>query len=390
MHITVLSDLHLGHKRIPGAHIYQNLQTHVYPTLEHTDLVVFTGDTFHSLLDFNNDTSGYVIQFLNDLFYMSSVYHFGIRFLRGTFTHDRNQVQYIQQSTHKFLGDVQDVDLRTYSDIAIDEETIHGETLRLLYLPDDLPYRSSDDVLAYVQQLLDSRGWTDVDIVFGHGYFQHILPPASRGPSVCYTVESFVPICKHLVVFGHVHTPSIRGYKHLTTLYVGSFERMTHGEEEPKGYITIETDKWTVTRHVNLGTLLFLTYSPTADTAEDIVDRFKRWIESAHLSTEKVNYIRVIHPDPSIRVLLGKILRSEYLQYRCVYSAEAPRSESAAIVETAPITTADTELVVPTEDNIVEIITQFIKERQLTPLSKETISSIWQLQFEEDVRHEYL
>lgn len=384
MQILVLSDLHFGHKRIPGSHIYENLKQYVYPRLPQVQLVVCTGDTFHSLLDFNNDTSRYVILFLHELFYMSHRYHFGIRILRGTFTHDRNQVQYIQQNAYKYFGDTT-IDLKTYSDISLDEECVDGEYLRCAYLPDDLPYNSQDEVLAAVRTMMDSRKWDSLDIIFGHGYMRHVLPADVHGPRVLYTLESLSTLCKHLVVFGHVHTPSVRHYENISGIYVGSFERMAHGEEEHKGYITIDTATWATTFHKNKNTLLFLTFTPSKHTTEDIVEEFKAWIHRSGLSTINTNFIRVIHSDPSVRTILGKILRTEFLQYKCVYSAEAGKRKTVDPLETKPITTDEVSLIPPTEDNIVDLITAAIKERHLCPVSRDRIEAIWKLQFDEGV-----
>ena len=381
MQIVVLSDLHLGHKKIPGIHIYQNLKTYVYPKLKDADLVVLTGDTFHSLLDFNNEASGYVIQFLNDLFYLSRKYHFGVRILRGTFSHDRNQVEYIKQCAHKHQGDIA-VDLKTYNDITLDEENIKGNSLKCLYLPDDLPYGSQEEVVSVIHKLLDERHWNKVDIIFGHGYLQHVLPADARGPAVLYTIESLSSICEHLAVFGHVHTPSIKRYRHLTCFYVGSFERMNHGEEEKKGFYTIDTDTWKTTFIPNKNTILFLTFKSNSQDTSKIVEDFKQWIALSKLSEVNTNFIRVIHNDPTIRILLGKILRSEYSHLKCVYTSESDRSSRSIVLETKPITDNDSKLIIPTEENIVDLIEKAIKDKGLPALSKDRIQDIWNLNFD--------
>lgn len=58
---------------------------------------------------------------------------------------------------------------------------------------------------------------------------------------------------------GHVHTPS----KNANCYYCGSFERLSHGEEENKGFLTLtyneETDNWFVKRIWNLDTTPFFT-----------------------------------------------------------------------------------------------------------------------------------
>ena len=103
MKIVVLSDLHYGHRKVSGKHLYFNLVKFAYPEIEKCDLLILSGDTFHSLLDFNHPAASYIIQFFNDLFYMSQKYHFKIRILRGTYSHDRDQVRYIERSSYTYL-----------------------------------------------------------------------------------------------------------------------------------------------------------------------------------------------------------------------------------------------------------------------------------------------
>lgn len=382
MKIVVLSDLHYGHRKVSGKHMYFNLVKYAYPEIEKCDLFIISGDTFHSLLDFNHPAASYIIQFFNDLFYMSQKYHFKIRILRGTYSHDRDQIKYIEKSSYSSL-DIQKTDLKIYSDISIDEEIVNKESVRILYLPDDLPYKNQEECLDAVYKLLVSRKWNKVDLIIGHGYCQYVLPFGAKGPSVVYTAEALSSICKHIAVFGHVHTPSTKRYKKFTMVYVGSFERMNHGEEERKGFITIDTKNWSVEFKENKNTLNFLTYTPTIEGTEAIVEDFKRWINRVKLDKENVNYIRVKHHDTAIRQLLGRISREEYKDYKIVYSSETVKEKDAIIENTLTINDTS-QMVQPTEDNIIQLIMNTIKEKNLPTLKKSRVEALWCLQFDED------
>ena len=381
MKIVVLSDLHYGHRKVSGKHLHFNLIHYAYPEIEKCDLLILSGDTFHQLLDFNNPAASSIIQFFNDLFYMSLKYNFKIRILRGTYSHDRDQVKYIEKSSYKYMNE-QKVDLKTYSEISIDEETVGSETIRLLYLPDDLPYKNQNECMDAIYKLMESRKWDKVDMIVAHGYCQYVLPANSRGPAVVYTAESLSSICKHVAVFGHVHTPSTKQFDNLLIVYVGSFERMNHGEEERKGFITIDTKNWTVEFKENKNTLKFMTYEPTIEGTEAIVDDFKRWLFRVNLSDKNVNYIRVKHNDTSLRQLLGRILREEYKAFKIVYTSESAK-EKTTLVENALVIKDDDNLVKPTEDNIVQLILDNIKERNLPVLSRSKVEQLWNLNFGE-------
>ena len=368
-----MSDLHFGHKKVSGDHMYNNLKTYAYPQLEQCSMCILSGDIFHYLLDFNNAASRFVLQFINDLFFMSLKYKFSIRVLRGTYTHDRNQVEFLEQCAHKYM-DEQVIDLKVYTKVSVDEECIDGELIRIAYLPDDIPYKSQYEVIDVVNNLLTTMKWDKVDMVIGHGYGQHVLPPGVAGPSVVYTIELLSTITKHLAIFGHVHTSSVKRYKDVTFMYVGSFERMCHGEEEKKGYICIDTTTWSIKFIENKNTLLFSTYVvPTDDVVEHMVEMFVRWMSMQSWSTQQMNYIRIVHEDADIRSLLSSVVKEQFSMYPCCVSTKAS-NKTTAVDE--PSMNDVSELIVPTEDNLVEIISSYITDHKLYALSEERIHEL--------------
>ncbi len=383
MKIVLLSDLHYGHKRIPGEHIYKNLKNYVYPELKNCDLCILCGDTFHSLLDFNHPVSKFLILFINDLFYLSQKYKFGIRVLRGTYSHDRNQVTFIEQCAHKYMTEL-NIDIKTYSNISLDEETINNESISILYLPDDLPYKNVDDCLDYVYELFNTRKIKSVDMIIGHGYCQHVLPcDSNMTSSLIYTEEKLNKICNHCAYFGHVHTPSIHKNKNnFSIIYVGSFERMNHGEEEKKGFLIVDTSTWKNTFIENKNTLKFLTYTPLEDDTLKIIENFKKWINSQNLSKINQNYIRVIHNKPEIRQLLGKIIKDEFPEYKCIYSTKSTAHDLS--ISDTKIDLSEINLIKPTEENIVDLIYDFLKDNNIGELDKLKIQDIWSLKYGEE------
>ena len=183
MKIVFLSDLHFGHKRIPGEHIYNNLKTYAYPKLKECDVCILCGDTFHSLLDFNNPVSKYVILFINELFYLSIQYNFSIRILRGTYSHDRNQLSFIQKCAYRYTNNDK-IDLKIYDTISVDSEMINNTKLDILYLPDDLHYKNEDELFDYIYTLFSEKNISKVDIVVGHGYCQYVVPFGTGSPGL--------------------------------------------------------------------------------------------------------------------------------------------------------------------------------------------------------------
>lgn len=376
--IVHITDIHLGFSQLSGKHVYDNLIDYLYPHLEKCKLLLFSGDTFHTLLDFNHPAAKYVVLFLNDLFNISHTNNLAIRFLRGTYTHDRNQVSFIN-GIAKQHGNI-NFDIKCYDVLSLDFEK--SLDLRMLYIPDDLGYSSSNDCIADVHKLLNEYKWENVDVVVGHGYFKHVLPPGiPHLPACTFDMSQFTDICTKCVLFGHVHTPSITNLEGLPVIYGGSFERMNHGEEEAKGFVTIDTsgDKWKYTFVENKNTILFKTYTSSIEQTDDIIIDFKEWITKQNLSTINPNHIRVKHDNLEIRQLLGKIIKAEYPEYQVKYSHLAPTSTSVLHAPIETLQVENIELVIPTELNVIDLIEDHITNIQQNNLNIRDIRNVWDL-----------
>lgn len=385
MKIVNLSDLHFGNKLVNSEHMYESLQAYAYKHIQKCDLVILHGDLFHCLLDLNHTASRMIIVFLNDLFAMSIAYGFKIRILRGTFSHDRNQLMIVDSLAKRFSG-TDKIDLKIYDKVSVDEEHVGDEHISICYLPDDLPYKSEQEVLDVVRELLSNRKLDKVDMVVGHGYCKHVLPYGLSGPPVTYTFEGLSSICKHVAVFGHIHTPSIKKSNNITIIYIGSMERMAHGEEERKGFLTIDTSNWVSTFIENKNTLLFSTYKSTNTDTEIVTQDFIRWMNTIQLDKNKPNHIRVIHESRDIRKLLGRLIVDMFGEYTCVYTSKKLSDDNSTLTDTSLISSAPT-LTIPTEDNIVILIKQHIdsSDNISNKLSEMTIEKIWNLNFDGDM-----
>lgn len=385
MKIVDLSDLHFGNKLVSSEHMYESLQTYAYKHIQKCDLVILHGDLFHCLLDLNHTASRMIIVFLNDLFAMSIEHGFKIRILRGTFSHDRNQLMTVSSLSKRFSGS-SEIDLKIYDKVSVDEEHIGDEHVSICYLPDDLPYKSEQEVLDVVRELLSNRKLDKVDMIVGHGYCKHVLPYGITGPPVTYTFEGMSSVCKHMAVFGHIHTPSIKKSKGLTIIYIGSMERMAHGEEERKGFLTIDTSTWTSTFIENKNTLIFSTYKSTSMDMEFLTQDFIKWMSTLPLSKDKPNHIRVIHESRDARKLLGKIISDMFSEYTCVYTSMKLSDGNSAITDTSLVVAAPT-LTIPTEDNIIILIKQHIDSSDSiqNKISESIIEKIWTLNFDGEI-----
>jgi hypothetical protein len=119
-------------------------------------------------------------------------------------------------------------DLKYVTTLSI--EYIERFGINVLYVPDEWE-PTTEKTLAQVRELLRAKGLDYVDYAIMHGQFEYQLPAHVKAPS--HDSEAYLKIVKELVFIGHVHTYS--RYKRIVAQ--GSFDRLTHGEENPKGHV---------------------------------------------------------------------------------------------------------------------------------------------------------
>lgn len=227
----LLTDLHIGHPRLSPQHLYNNLVKYLYPQLNaDIDILFIGGDFFHTLLFFDS-VIGYMASYvINELIQLSIRYDFKIRIVRGTYSHDRDQLK-------MFLAIKTDSSdrVKLYDTVSI--EYISKLDLHILYIPDDLP---TTDGIGLIKKCLRDNQLDKVDVILGHGCFDHMLPiHMPHQPPNTYTYDMFKDMVNGCIMFGHIHTSSLNR----NIIGGGSFDRMTHGEEESKGFYTIEYNK---------------------------------------------------------------------------------------------------------------------------------------------------
>lgn len=304
LRILSTSDWHLGNGRVPADAICQRLRTVLFPKLADTDILNIGGDVWDTLLNFSGEANS-IVAFLIDLLRVCDRHNVVVRVLLGTYSHDRTQSSLfpVLHEKYQFHND-----LRYINTVAL--EYIDRFDLRILYLPDDLPYTSSMDCMDMVQNLLAAKGWSYVDYVFGHGFFSHMIPShIPRKPKCLFDVAQFTFVRRY-VCMGHIHQNDLTG----NVFYNNSFDRLAHGEEHPKGCIFI-------TDHGDRATLAFLenteaTKFVTIDLSmlEDTAAIGLRYIERVRAAFPKaeLGYVRVVHPAAAICHALAQITRQQF------------------------------------------------------------------------------
>lgn len=220
------SDVHLGHHSTPTEHILANL-TKAFPDNAETgklDMIWIVGDFFDRLLSAPDHNVALIKMWIYRFLLICGRRQIKVRVMEGTKSHDWAQNKLFEQVVT--LGNL-DVDMKYVDTLSI--EYIADFNMHVLYVPDD--WRPNpDDTWREILQLLQEQGLEQVDYALVHGTFDFQLPPHLKLPR--HISERFLSIVRHYCFIGHVHLTA----KHGRILSNGSFDRIAHGEEGPKGH----------------------------------------------------------------------------------------------------------------------------------------------------------
>ena len=367
LRILSTSDWHLGNARVPAVAICDRLRNTLFPLLAKTDLLNIGGDIWDTLLSFSDETN-WIIAFVIDLLRECDKHNVTVRILLGTYFHDRNQssVFEVYHERCHFRND-----LKYISQICLEE--IPSLDLRILYLPDDLPYESSDACLEAVSELMTVRGWTYVDYVFGHGYFEHMLPEfIPRAPKCTFRIPQFKSFVRRYICMGHIHLGDHTG----NVIYNNSFDRIAHGEEAPKGCVYIEDLGTSAKLRVieNKDATKFITIDLTAHTNKETVGQKYLDLLAEKFPGDTGGHVRVIHPSAEIRQSLHRLTTSRYP--RLLYSFRKSPDEQVSSTTTGRKSFDVAEYPTPTKETLPHMVLEFLEKNGGTTLSQRRIAEI--------------
>lgn len=362
-----LSDVHLGHRRLDPEIMCHKLWAFIEPKLEGINLLVLEGDLFDTAVGFSDTASRYILGFLIKLLKKCEALDITVRLLLGTFSHDRRQIINVV-AIHESLGLTNN--LRYFDTVSV--EYIEKFDMKVAYIPDNVPYESSEAVIADIYDKMEVMGWETLDYIYIHGYFDHVLPNTNHGVKVVFREDQFSFIDRFVVV-GHVHQHSMRG----KIIYNGSTERLAHNEEEAKGIVLID-DKVTeasITFIENTSATKFVTFDYSDKTSEEnIIEDFRQSLEA--LPDKEVIYVRIIHPSGEIRQALGSYLKNNYplVQYSHSKGSETKVNRNEEIlIPKEKMSTGDI-----TPHNLPELVYTYIstKNKDSTVLGRDDIEAM--------------
>ena len=253
--IEAFSDVHMGHSTTNAKKIYEEIRT-CFPLDKntHSDILVLAGDWWDKLLPINHPDSYETVSAIFYLLNYVKKTNKTLLIVDGTPLHDSGQIQMFKTINEhaKINADVILVD-------DIDIVYIAKYDIHVLFVP-DRPRVSPMATIARVHELLKEKQIESVDMAVMHGCFQYQLPQIADDHK--HKESDYLDIVKGPIIIGHIHKHSV--FERI--IAPGSFSRLTHGEEEPKGYVRIEMKtptEYTATFIENKDATVFITVDVT-------------------------------------------------------------------------------------------------------------------------------
>ncbi len=225
----VISDIHFGHKRTPTEDIIKHFNTFFdnftnKSQFTDVDLIIIAGDMFDRLLDFNSTDIHDITVWLYRLMNFCKRHDIRLRVLEGTPSHDWKQSRIVSTIAKMSFSDI---DIKYIDTLLI--ETIEDLDLTILYVPDEWSAKTCM-TFDQVQTLLKEQNLTEVDIAIMHGCFKYQVGVLHDRIDT-HKESDYLNIVRYFINIGHFHTYT--NYKRI--IAQGSFDRLSHGEEETKG-----------------------------------------------------------------------------------------------------------------------------------------------------------
>lgn len=229
MDYIVCSDIHFGHGKTMTEVIIKSFHNNILTeTNKELDGLFIGGDLFDRLLDFNSSEVHEVLVFCHQL--LEYIYKNGmfLRILEGTPAHDWTQSYVLVKLNQSRKNPC---DLKYFR--VLDIEYMEKFNKHILYIPDEW-VNDHNELERQIQEKLIEHNCQKIDIAILHGQFSYQVK--GYKPHFCFKEEYFLNLVKTFIHVGHYH--NFNTYDRI--IANGSLERLTFGDENPKGYVVVK------------------------------------------------------------------------------------------------------------------------------------------------------
>lgn len=363
--LLFVSDIHFGLTRMDSQEMAENFQKTIFPYVEQSDGVFINGDFYDTVVSFDHHIFDPLYETVLKLYQLCEYHQITLRILQGTWEHDRNQLKRLNAfyQNNKF-----EFPFRIIEQIEIEELLFKNRSLKFIYAPDDLPVKSSDEIITIMQDKMASVGWSEVDYACLHGFFDFTFPKGiSQDNRIIYRENQF-PFVKRMIDVGHVHQHRVSG----KVISNGSFDRLVFGDEDPKGFIFVEdfVDFYKAHFIENIDAAIFDTLFVNTERDSLIIgEKIRKHLESK-TSTRKI-HLRFVIESLEQREMIKAFMLEHYPNIGCYFKKIDEEDRQHILLTSSDLVIPTKERVAPTYKNIGGFVKSYIDQDY--PLSIEEI-----------------
>lgn len=358
-----ISDVHLGHNKNRTSEIIHNLDvyfdnyTKESPFTE-MDIIFIAGDLFDRLLSASGTEIGEILLWVERLMRFCKRYSIILRILRGTPSHDWEMPKLLE-----VVFNISKIDINFRHIDTLHIEVIEELGLSVLYVPDEWN-PDCNETANQVKQLMADLNMNQVDIAIMHGNFPHQLPSAAHNVPK-HDPGFYLSIVRYFINIGHIHIFSV--YERI--LAQGSFDRISHGEENAKGGIVCHLSKQFGNSFVFVENKLAKVFKTIVIKHKDL-DRSVKQVEKEVAKLPKNSHIRIKANKDHPLYVAFEDLKLRFLDFFFTKtSLEDEDEENTIINNTVSLNEAYSPIHI-NRDNIVALILDQVKSKYSLDASK--------------------
>ena len=323
MKMITLSDIHIGHQDVE-----QNRKEFI-PFIEEIhkvakkckkDKIIFggvaiTGDFFDHQISVNSSHAKFAMELINEIATIVESYNGYTILLRGTRSHDLDQLMIFKSFEDQFsnffiVNDLSTIEVFDYSILLVPEEYMKNQT-------------------EYYEDAFSDT----YDIIFAHGFCafncfskNEVERPMANMP--IFDQEELTRVAR-VSIFGHDHKYKV--YRE-SVYYNGSWSRLCHGEEDEKGALLlyIDDDKTKVTRIINkLVPIYRSVYLEKLLELKKLEPTFENCVKAirSYKIQDKVDFLKIkienetVEANPSLIALISSAFSTQYKRLGIIIDA---------------------------------------------------------------------
>jgi DNA repair exonuclease SbcCD nuclease subunit len=304
--IAETSDTHLGHPDTDTEHVLASLSA-AFPQNETTarlDWIIHAGDLFDRQMSVPDPNVYRIRAWWTSFLRFCKLHDIVLFIIEGTPSHDWRQSKMLLE-----LNELSQIgaDVRYIDTLSI--QFIERWGISVLCVPDEWRVRC-DDTWQEVVALLKEHNLEKVDYAIMHGCFPHQLPKNIHHQLEMHDPSRYLSIVSEYIFIGHIHFTS----QWDRILSSGSIDRLTHGEEGPKGHLRVtrrqsgdDEIRFIENKHAQIYKTILCTGVSTDDLGAVVDAGIRGLINGSHVR------IKAVKGDPAMASL--DFFKMKYPQY---------------------------------------------------------------------------